>query len=114
VLQQVEPAVGRHIRHHALDCDHVARRNPQLTLTRWRPRARPEENAPWRLRKAAALQERALAVRVLDAASVQVTSPAAAEARWDIEFYPVPESSTVGQTPDALVTQVKNEIIVSM
>jgi hypothetical protein len=41
---------------------------------------------------------------------VQVTSPAAAEVRWDIEFYRVPESSTAGQTPDALVTQVKNEL----
>jgi hypothetical protein len=56
------------------------------------------------------LQPMELTYRVIDAASVQVTSPAAAEVRWDIEFYRVPESSTAGQTPDALVTQVKNEL----
>jgi hypothetical protein len=56
------------------------------------------------------LQPMELTYRVLDAASVQVTSPAAAEARWDIEFYPVPESSTAGQPPDALVNRVQNEL----
>ena len=56
------------------------------------------------------LQPMDLTYRVIDAASVQVTTPAAAEARWDIEFYPVPKSPAAGQTPDALVTQVRNEL----
>jgi hypothetical protein len=56
------------------------------------------------------LQPMELTYRVLDAASVQVTTPAAAEARWDIEFYPVPESLAADSTPDALVTQVRNEL----
>ena len=56
------------------------------------------------------LQLMDLTYRVIDAASVQVTTPTAAEARWDIEFYPVPKSPAAGQTPDALVTQVRNEL----
>jgi hypothetical protein len=56
------------------------------------------------------LQPMELTYRVIDAASVQVTSPAAAEARWDIEFYPVPESLAAGPTADALVTRIRNEL----
>jgi hypothetical protein len=56
------------------------------------------------------LQPMDLTYRVIDAASVQVTSPTAAEARWDIEFYPVPESPAAGQTPDAFMTRVRNEL----
>ena len=48
------------------------------------------------------LQPMELTYRVIDAASVQVTSPAAAEARWDIEFYPVPESLAAGPTAGRL------------
>ncbi|MCU0981000.1 MAG: hypothetical protein MUF25_17755, partial [Pirellulaceae bacterium] len=56
------------------------------------------------------LQPMELTYRVIDAASVQVTSPAAAEARWDIEFYPVPESLAADPTADALVTRIRNEL----
>jgi hypothetical protein len=56
------------------------------------------------------LQPMELTYRVIDAAGVQVTSPAAAETRWDIEFYPVPESLAAGPTADALVTRVRNEL----
>jgi len=58
----------------------------------------------------AMLQPMELTYRVLDASTVQVTSPAAAQARWDIEFYPLAELAAAGQTPDAILTQVRNEL----
>jgi hypothetical protein len=56
------------------------------------------------------LQPMDLTYRVLDPGTVQITSPAAADARWDIEFYPVIALLAPGQSPDALVTRVRNDL----
>lgn len=56
------------------------------------------------------LQPLELTYRVVDATTVEVTSPAAVEARWDVEFYPVKKLETPGQTPEALVARVRREL----
>ncbi len=56
------------------------------------------------------LQPMDLTYRIVDAATVQVTSPAAVEARWDVEFYPVKELQTQAETPEALVARVRREL----
>jgi hypothetical protein len=58
----------------------------------------------------AMLQPMDLTYRILDAGMVQVTSPAAAEARWDIEFYPVPTLPATDETPDAFVTRLRTAL----
>lgn len=56
------------------------------------------------------LEPMELTYRVADADTVQITSPAAAEARWDIEFYPVKEWQAAGKTPEAFVARVQREL----
>jgi len=58
----------------------------------------------------AMLQPMELTYRVVDAGTVQVTSPANAEARWDIEFYPVPTLPATRETPEALLTWLRSEL----
>jgi len=58
----------------------------------------------------AMLQPMDLTYRVVDAAMIQVTSPAAAEARWDIEFYPVPTLPAADETPDAFLARLRAEL----
>lgn len=55
------------------------------------------------------LQPMELAYRALDARGVQITSPAAAEARWDIEFYPAPAVQP-GETSEAMLARLRNEL----
>jgi len=56
------------------------------------------------------LQPMELTYRVVDAATVQVTSPAAVEARWDIEFYAVQEWLATGTTAEAVLARVRREL----
>jgi len=56
------------------------------------------------------LQPMELTYRVVDVTTVQVTSPAAVEARWDVEFYPVKDLPTPGETPEAFVARVRREL----
>jgi len=46
----------------------------------------------------------------VDAATLQVTSPAAVEARWDIEFYAVKEWLATGTTAEAVLARVRREL----
>ena len=55
------------------------------------------------------LQPMELTYRVLDASTVQVTSPAAAQARWDIEFYPLAAAASADQV-NALLTQIRSDM----
>ena len=56
------------------------------------------------------LQPMDLTYRVLGAARVEVTSPAAVESRWDIEFYPLPALEDGSETPDAVLTRLRTEL----
>ncbi|NLF69033.1 MAG: hypothetical protein GX575_08250 [Candidatus Anammoximicrobium sp.] len=56
------------------------------------------------------LQPMDLTYRVVDAATVQVTSPAALDACWDVEFYPVAKLPSPGETPEEFVARVRREL----
>ncbi len=56
------------------------------------------------------LQPMELTYRIVDATTVQVTSPAAVEARWDVEFYPVKDLPAPGETPEAFVARIRREL----
>lgn len=56
------------------------------------------------------LQPMDLTYRFVDPAWLQVTTPAAAEARWDIEFYPLPALPANGETPAAWVARLRSEL----
>jgi hypothetical protein len=56
------------------------------------------------------LQPMGLTYRIVDPALLQVTSPTAADACWDIEFYPLPVLPATSDSPAAWVTQLRNDL----
>ena len=56
------------------------------------------------------LQPLELTYRVVDATTVEVTSPAAVEARWDVEFYPVKDAGAPRERPAAMVARLRREL----
>lgn len=56
------------------------------------------------------LQPMGLTYRVVDPALLQVTSPTAADACWDIEFYPLPALPATSDSPAAWVTQLRSDL----